>query len=76
MHQLSVPYIVGIVSTAGSVLQCELLDPPLPLLKHSRASIRWKVELLHHHVLWHADLLPQVQTVWYNMTDKWSFLNK
>lgn len=72
----SVPYIVGAISTIVSVLQCEPLDPLLSLLKHARASIRWKVELLHHHVLWNAYLLPKVQTLWHNMTDKWRCFNK
>lgn len=64
----SVPYIVGVISDPGSVLQCEPLSSLLSLLKHAGASIRLEVELLHHHVLWNADLLPQVQTPWHSTT--------
>lgn len=56
-------WVHGAVGTyTRSVLQCEPLDSPLPLLKHARASIWRKIEFLHHHVFWNADLLPQVQT--------------
>lgn len=70
MCHLSIPYITGVVNSIGSVLHRVPLHPLLPLLKHARASIRRKVQLLHHHILWYADLLPQVQTPWHNMTDK------
>lgn len=76
LRHLSVPYIVGVVNPIGDVLQREPLDPLLSLLEHARASIGWKVELLHHHVFWNADLLPQVQALWHHKTDQWRCFNK
>lgn len=70
VYHLLFPYIAGVVRATGTVLQRVHLSPLLPLLKHARASIRQKVELLHHHVLWNADLLPQVQTLCHDTTDK------
>lgn len=67
---MSIPYIIGVVSTIGSVLHGEPLHSLLSLLKHARASIGGEIQLLHHHVLWNTDLLPQVQTSWHNVTDK------
>lgn len=68
---LLISYIIDVVYIIGGVLHHEFLNSPLSLLKHARPSIRGEVELLHHHVLWNADLLSQVQTPWHIMTDKW-----
>lgn len=58
----------------GDVLQSELIYSPLSLLKHARAAIGGKVELLHHHVFWNADLFPQVQA--FNGTNALVSVNK
>lgn len=65
-----ISYFICVVCTIGGVLHHEFLNSPLSLLKHARPSIRGKVKLFHHHVLWNADLLSQVQTSWHNMTEK------
>lgn len=56
------PYTAAVVDIIGNVLQCEPLSSLLSFQKHPRASIGREVELLHHHIFWDADLLPQVQT--------------
>lgn len=56
------PYTAGVVDIIGNVLQREPLSSLLSFQKHSRAPIGREVELLHHHIFWDTDLLPQVQT--------------
>lgn len=67
---LPVPYAAGVVDPVDGVLQGEPLSPFLSLLKHARASVRWKVELLHHDVFGDAYLLPQVQPHWHRNTEQ------
>lgn len=70
------PYAAGVVDVIGNVLQCEPLSSLLSFQKHPRASIGREVELLHHHIFWDADLLPQVQTPWQKNTEQPKCLTK
>lgn len=72
----AVPHRGGVVGIISELLQGEPLDPLLSLLKHAGASIRQKVELLHHHIIRNAALLPDVHALWHNTTDKWRRFNK
>lgn len=68
-RRLPVPYAAGVFHPVDGILQGEPLSPFLSLLKHARASVSWKVELLHHDVFGDAHLLPQVQPHWHRNTE-------